>query len=331
MKSLPKAAHHSPDDAQEEAIAWAVKLASGHVDAAERQAFQRWHDQHHANKQAWRRIEGIDEVFSVVPCEAGDVVRRTLNHLDDARLTRRTVLKLLIAGAFLFGGGLTLSHTPWQRTWPLSATAQQRRHRLLPDGSRIDLNRGSAVDVVFSPWRRRVLLHQGEIHIETGNDADALFGHRPFEVVSGTMTFRALGTAFNLRRDRDGHRLYVSDGQVAVYHHGSLKAIVSATQEAVATDSGVIEAHSANNDPSTWTQGVLVARKMRLRDLAAELSRYGDRHLRCTAQAGDLRVSGVFQIDGPAPLQRAVTSLRQSLPIDVIEQDDTLTLILARR
>ena len=145
------------------------------------------------------------------------------------------------------------------------------------------------------------------------------------------MTFRALGTAFNLRRDRDSHRLYVSDGQVAVYRHAKLQTIVSATQEAFVADSGAIETHTADNDPSTWTQGVLVARKMRLRDLAAELSRYGDRRLRCSSQAGDLRVSGVFQLDGPAPLQRAVTSLRQSLPIDVVEQDDTLTLILTRR
>ena len=151
MKRTPKAAHHSPNDAQEEAIAWAVKLASGHVDAAQRQAFHRWRGQHRANEQAWRRIEGIDEAFSVVPSEAGDVVRRTLNHLDGARLTRRTVLKLLMAGAFLYGGGLTWSRKPWQQTWALAATAQQRRHRLLPDGSRIDLNRGSAVEVVFSP------------------------------------------------------------------------------------------------------------------------------------------------------------------------------------
>ncbi|MBA5827920.1 iron dicitrate transport regulator FecR, partial [Escherichia coli] len=62
------------------------------------------------------------------------------------------------------------------------------------------------------------------------------------------------------------------------------------------------------------TGGMLVASRMRLADLVAELDRYRRGTLRCAAAVADLRVSGTFPLDDSA---RVLDTLKATLPIDV--------------
>jgi transmembrane sensor len=74
----------------------------------------------------------------------------------------------------------------------------------LADGTLLNLNTHSAVDVRFDETTRLIVLHEGEIMVETGhNDA------RPFIVKTRDGSLRALGTRFMVKREDDGTRLSV--------------------------------------------------------------------------------------------------------------------------
>src|SRR3546814_8812761 len=75
------------------------------------------------------------------------------------------------------------------------ATAVGGFQRLpLADGSRVDLNTNSRLDVAYSKAVRRLDLEQGEAFFKVAKDAQ-----RPFVVHAGAWRVTAVGTAFTVR------------------------------------------------------------------------------------------------------------------------------------
>ena len=109
--------------------------------------------------------------------------------LASARAKRRDVLKVLSI-LLMAGGAGTLA---WNTTALPTLMADQRtgtgeRRRLrLDDGSQLQLNTATAVDIRYSDTLREVRLLQGEIQIETARDALA----RPFVVHTAEGSIRA--------------------------------------------------------------------------------------------------------------------------------------------
>jgi transmembrane sensor len=83
-------------------------------------------------------------------------------------------------------------------------------HRMLPDGSEVDLNGAAVLTVEFRPEMRRVLL-QGEAHFTVAKDKS-----RPFVVVVSGAEVRAVGTAFNVEQGKGTVDVVVTEGRVAV-------------------------------------------------------------------------------------------------------------------
>lgn len=93
----------------------------------------------------------------------------------------------------------------------VSSTTPQSEHRLLDDGSMVELNRGAAIAVDFSAGMRRVRLLQGEAYFTVAHDAS-----RPFVVQAKEVNARALGTVFNVRLENDTIEVLVTEGRVHV-------------------------------------------------------------------------------------------------------------------
>lgn len=157
------------------AIAWQLSLDC--ANPVEREEFAKWHAAHEEHARAWRQLGMLDQRFSV----ASGPARAAL--LQSREGIRRRVRKLgsglasivAVIGLALFAGERYLPLDYWladQRT----ATGEQRTLRL-SDGTVINLNTHSAVDVRFDETQRRVILQDGEILVETGH-GDA----RPFIV-----------------------------------------------------------------------------------------------------------------------------------------------------
>jgi transmembrane sensor len=81
----------------------------------------------------------------------------------------------------------------------------------LPDGSTLVLNSGSEVSVAFEAAERHVRLEHGEAHFYVAKDPT-----RPFLVSAGSVTVKAVGTAFNVRRQAAAIEVLVTEGKVQV-------------------------------------------------------------------------------------------------------------------
>jgi transmembrane sensor len=138
-----------------------------------------------------------------------------------AQQGRRRALGALAALGFATTGGLLglflWRETSWVQHADYATAVGERRRVLLPDGTELDLNTGSEVQVVFSPRQRRIVLRRGELFVRTGADSTAMLGRRSFWVESTHARFEALGTRFGVREREGQTRLSMIEGRVAIH------------------------------------------------------------------------------------------------------------------
>jgi len=86
-----------------------------------------------------------------------------------------------------------------------------QRELNLPDGSVVLLNTDSAIAVDYTVAQRNVQLTRGEAFFNVARDTS-----RPFMVHVGSVSVRAVGTAFNVRFRPDAVEVVVKEGRVSV-------------------------------------------------------------------------------------------------------------------
>lgn len=319
----------SPVDAHivEEAVAWYVRRASGQPLTEGDAAFTAWHAAHPDHARAWQRLQALGGRLSDstgrVPAP---VARATL--AQAAALPRRRLLKTL-AWAGIGGGALYLlrDEVPWRdplarRLADVRTTTGERRALVLADGTRLLLNTATAVDIRFDAQHRLIALHAGEIQVATAPDAAG----RPFLVRTRDGLLTPVGTRFTVRRDafpddaRGFTRLAVEQGAVEIRATSAASeapVLVRAGEQARFTRSGVDARRPLDEAAQSWTEGKLVAERMRLADLLAELDRYRSGSLRCDPAVADLRVTGVWPLADAEATDRVLASLEKTLPVKV--------------
>jgi transmembrane sensor len=83
--------------------------------------------------------------------------------------------------------------------------------RTLSDGSVVELQADTEIEVDFAGALRRVTLRKGEAHFQVAKDAQ-----RPFVVAAGGVEVRAVGTAFSVELGAKEIEVLVTEGRVAV-------------------------------------------------------------------------------------------------------------------
>jgi transmembrane sensor len=327
--------------ALEHAIAWGVRLASGGATDADRRACEAWRRADPAHEDAWQQVQAVEQSVRGLPAAAPHLAFETLQRADLSRRqrgTRRRALQALGAGALTVGLGGWLAQALLQPQRERHATATGERRRVeLADGSSLQLNTGSAAELRYSLLRRVIVLHAGEVFIDTGADAGSLAGRRPFWLETPGVRFEALGTRFGVRRLGTAPGpvdtlLQVDQGRVAVHAGAAAPAVIAGPGDRlhVRTDGAHIERMPDSGlAPGAWRDGMLIAKRMRLDAFAAELARYRERALRCDLAVAALRVSGVFQLDGPDPVGRALQALARTLPVRLADAADGAQVLAA--
>ena len=301
-----------------EAAQWLAHLHSGHAGPADWAACAAWRQADAAHEQAWLRAERLAHKLGSVPPAVGlPVLARP------PQAARRTVLRsLVLAGTALPAAWMGYRYMPWQ-SWMADyhTAAGERREVSLPDGSRVQLDSASALDVQFDAARRQLVLRAGAIWITTapGSAQQA----RPFVVQTAYGQLRALGTRFAVRAlpatDSQPASVMVAVKQGAVEvtlggtHTPAL--VVAANQQATLSATRVSPPASLEPGTLAWVRGVLFADNMRLQDLCTELSRYRPGILYCAPEVADLRISGALQL---ADTDYVLTMLTTSLPVRVV-------------
>ncbi|QXH47314.1 FecR family protein [Pseudomonas xanthosomatis] len=290
----------------EAAIAWKLCLDQGSGTPDERNEFMRWHAAHEEHARAWLQLGLLDQRVSAA---AGPARNALLQSRSGMRQRLGGLAGMLMLGGLLAWAGLpSLSASYWladQRT----GTGELRTLRL-EDGTLLSLNTHTAVDINYQGDERVIVLHQGEISVETGHDDP-----RPLQVRTDDGRLRPLGTRFLVKREAAGTRLEVLQSQVAAKPHnsGDEQVLGEGRQVLMSADGlGPVEPVAAGAD--AWTRGMLVVDNVRLKDLLATLGQYRNGHLGVSDEVADLRVSGSFPL---TDTDLALASLLPALPVKI--------------
>lgn len=299
-----------------QAIHWLLRLRNNHGNARLNRQCEQWRAEHHEHELAWQRVQSLQAELSnnlrAVP--GAQVAFNTLENSAQS-LGRRQALKLL-SGALLMGSAAWLAKdtAAWQQWSADYATATgERRGFQLPDGTRIELNTASAVDLDYTAQQRLIKLTRGEIIVSCGGADEGSAFERSLRVQSRHGTYEPQGARFILRQDSNCTRLSVTSGSVAIHSAGS-------TIEAQAGQSYLIdhyqvrEAPALDMDAGAWVDGLIVTRNMRLGDFLGEIGRYRQGFLACASDISDLRLSGVFRLEDTDKL---LAILPQTLPVQL--------------
>nr|WP_284738998.1 FecR family protein [Pseudomonas sp. CG7] len=290
------------------AIAWQLSLDSS--SAQEREAFARWHAADEEHAQAWRQLGMLDQRFSLAngPARAALLQSRVSIRRRIRKVGSGLASVVAAIGLALFAGERYLPLDYWladQRT----ATGEQRTLRLA-DGTLINLNTHSALDVRFDDNQRRIILQEGEILVETGHDDP-----RPSIVETREGSLRALGTRFLVKREDEGTRLSVLKSAVAAHPQATdVEQILREGQQVLMRHDGLGPTIALNPGADAWTRGMLVVDNARLEDLVHELGRYRRGYLGVEPQVADLRITGSFPLHDT---DLALTALLPTLPVQV--------------
>lgn len=294
----------------EEAAGWLVRVREGALDAAESQALAQWIDTSEQHRRAWTLAQEMAGRLDKVPAALALPVLRTRGR------QRRQAVGALAALVAVGLGVVTVRRQPgWQSDY--ATAAGERRSLVLEDGSLLELNTRTAVDIRFDARQRLVWLHEGEILVRTGRDEVAGAVYRPFRVGTPQGSVLALGTRFSVRL------LNGSAAQVAVFEKAveiepvagmSQPVRVEAHQQTRWSQRQAEPVQPATESLDAWTRGILAVVDMRLADFLEEIGRYHVGRISCDAAVADLRVTGSYRLDDVA---LSLKSLAGSHPVQV--------------
>lgn len=312
-------AHFQPDGAPiapavlQRAAEWMARLWAEDASAADADACAAWRAAHPEHERAWARLQRFTQQFEALPRE---VARGALAPVPPRATGRRRALQLL--GLIAAGGGTALlAHDSplWQRTASDYRTAVgETRAIVLADGTQLVLDTASAIDVRYGAGERRIVLRAGAILVTSAHEAAAVYRPLLVETPQGTAT--ALGTRFSVRRGDGASRVAVFQGAVALQpsQDGAAPVHLQAGQRAGYTRHAVHDIGMVEDSAAAWAHGSLVAERMPLGELLAELGRYRHGVLRCDESVAGLRVTGVFSL---RDTDRSLANLAASLPVQL--------------
>lgn len=315
------------DDAlKQQAIEWLVRLRADDLSDAEMHAFAAWLAQDCRHSEAFAFAEDLfDDMVAAgsLTAPAHPLPEACLTHaplrpaqvrfhqLQFSRSRWGTAL-LALAAVWLFAVTLVMPENarPLRNLFSDYHTETgELRDFELADGSHLLMNTDSAVSVEYDQDKRRIILHHGQIRFTVAQDQQ-----RPFEVISGALRVRALGTIFDVKHSEP------TESSVVVQEHAVLASLANNSQAAdsVEIHQGQMLHHrkgQALQQPQTanlqqaiaWQQHRLIINDRPLFELIHELERYrSGRIFISDASLKNQRVTGVFSLDNPRDTLRIV-------------------------
>ncbi|QIL91644.1 FecR family protein [Microbulbifer harenosus] len=281
-------------DAYQEAAYWLELLSEGEPDPVTARRFENWlkADRQHAviferMVNTWDSPILQEALTSSAPTD--DDRRGGTNHP-----LARWLMPMAAAACLL----LALWQFPFREHQPpytahFETPAMQPRQLSLADGSRLQLDAASIVDVRLDATARRIELRQGAAYFDVAHDAS-----RPFEVGIGDARVTALGTEFNIESSSYGIDVTVHEGRVEVRTRAPEEPVILSAGQRVRISSVGIEAAEAValDDLLDWRQGWVEIRDRPLPYLLERLSRYSPAPIVAEGELAQLPIAGRFRL-----------------------------------
>ncbi len=271
-------------DVARAAAQWLALLESGTATEGDHAALQHWRDSHPQHEQTWQKAQTLRQRFGGLPQALA------MASLDRPQPGRRAVLKRALGVAALLPTAWLISRQLPIEVWRADVhTATGERKRLpLPDGSSLQLNTATAVDVDLA--QRRITLVDGELALNVP-------GTKPLTVRTryGELTLSQAEVC--VRQLASGCRVSVLKGVVQVRDLNGQLATLQAGQQAPLNTRGLGAWLPFDVLQLGWRDGVLTAQDQGLGDFLRELERYRPGVLRWEPRLETLRVTGSFRLD----------------------------------
>jgi transmembrane sensor len=205
-----------------------------------------------------------------------------------------------------------------------TAIGEQRTVQLL-DGSTVELNARSTIQVHLTEHQRDVTLLEGQALFRVAKDKQ-----RPFVVRAGDAQVRAVGTEFDVYKKQAATVVTVLEGRVETYDAadspGTAAIVLSAGEQLTVLPHVVTKPTRTDTSVATaWVQKRLIFEETPLSDVAEEFNRYNRRPLIIDdGELEKLRISGVYSSTDPASL---INFLRSQNSMQVVETEKQVRVL----
>lgn len=347
-----------PTSLAEAAGAWDARLRAPDCTDEDRARFAAWRDADPAHQQTFERLQAI---VAALRHEQGRADIRALRDeaLRAGQHHRRRVwfaataaaVSALAVGAIVWNGAspnwlrepIEAMITRMSGAQIYSTDTGQRSTFVLDDGSNIELNARSRIEVRFSDYRRDVVLVEGQALFSVSKDP-----HRPFLVHAGDRQVLAVGTRFDVRLDSSSVQVTLLEGKVrvdedtAMWHRGQEVELTPGKQfVAQLTNTPAQPASTDRNGvPATlvrdidvakvtgWREGRIYFNDLPLAEAVEEMNRHSTVRIRIdSAELAGLRVNGMFK----AGEQEVFVSALQDYFHIAAERRGAREIVLTRR
>ena len=323
----------------EEASIWIARLERG-LSNKEEQDIQAWMARDSKNRDEllalgalWDQMDSLSKLSELVP------------HSRKQNVGKHFAVAASFAAILIAGALFLVAEQPNAPAPAIARAAVEREARyvtpvgdqatvLLNDGSVVQLNTDTRLEVLMLPTERRLTLERGEIHVDVAHDTA-----RPLKVLVGDRVIQAVGTSFNVRIDESQEiELIVTEGSVRVEIKPGNRRVppespmVSANQRVLideqhAKDIQVLEPDEIDMRLS-WREGNLIFRGESLGSAAHEVGRYTNLEFVIPSdELKQLRVAGRFKA---GDVEGFLASLRASFDITDERIDDHTILLKLR-
>jgi transmembrane sensor len=334
MKSFPK---HSDPTADEQAALWAARLDGSLMSATDRSALDEWLAERSYHRTLLSRycqfsadleqqmplIEGIREL-------SAETRKTTATARSFPWLRRPMMAGAALTAAAAVALGFWLMR-PQQQFKNVATPAAQRQSLTLVDGTHVELNAQTSVQIEINGKDRRVRLASGEAFFSVHKDPN-----RPFTVETPTGSVRVTGTKFAVTTESAGVlEVTVLEGSVKtspgeLTGQSTSPVMLKAGDHLVATPSGLVQRKLSENELSdtlAWRQGQIVFKGAPLRDVLAKFARYHGRGITASDDVASLPIGARFSLDD---LDGFFDALEAALPVKVTRNSNG-TVRVSRR
>lgn len=303
-----------------EAACWVERRRKG-LDAEGERDLAAWRAASPKHEAAFARFADFAGAFA--RARASGATRTLVTAIEvraRRRRQRRNIAVTCAAVAALFVGLLFVpKRPPAAAAAPVAAQAFEPLRRL-PDGSIVELNRDTEINVKFDSAARRIELLRGEALFRVEKDP-----RRPFIVRAAGVEVHAVGTAFNVRLGGTSIEVLVTEGKVDVTETAGGRSLLpprpagdkpvlsagqsatiqpaSATQPAALHVTDVVPAEI--HERLAWRIPRLEFDGVALAAAAEQINRHNRVQIRLADEAiKPLRISGTFLADDPQTFAR---------------------------
>ncbi|HZW15754.1 MAG TPA: FecR family protein [Brevundimonas sp.] len=331
---------------EKEAAFWFARLRSDELGEEDRARFSRWLAADPAHVSAYADYQGLWSDFDDVAA-AGPILAMRREALRMADRPRRARPRWVPLGAIAAGiavalvGSWMFTQAPVLAPQAVSSGAAatyrtevgERSSITLADGSVVQLNTDSLLQVDYAEGRRGLKLLRGQALFEVAHDKS-----RPFVVEAGGQQITALGTAFDVRVGSGETRVTLIEGRIEVKRVNGTALFpvapearkLTAGEQLVALEERPFLVREADVEKAvSWREGRVVFSNEPLVQVVEEINRYSTRKVVLgDGDLGEMRVSGVFR---PGSADRFVAALEIGFPVEARVDQRRDVVVLTRR